>query len=198
MIFVIVTRSWKYQSLRAIYYFFKINMLNIYGTQSQRRAMPKNPQTTTWLHSFHMLAKSCSKSFKPDFNSVWIENFQMHKLGLKKGRWTRDQISNIFWIIEKAGEFQKNIYFCFIHYNSLWLCGSQQTGRFFMRWEYQTTLPASWETCMQVKKQQLETYMEKQTGSKLVKEYVKAVYCHCAYLPCRVHNMKCWAGWSPS
>ena len=50
------------------------------------------------------------------------------------------------------------------------------------RWEYQTTLPASWETCMQVKKQELETDMEQRTGSKLGKEYVKAVYCHPAYL----------------
>ena len=49
-------------------------------------------------------------------------------------------------------------------------------------WEYQTTLPASWEICMQVKKQQLELYMEQQTGSKLGKEYVTAVYCHPAYL----------------
>ena len=51
-----------------------------------------------------------------------------------------------------------------------------------MRWEYQTTLPASWETCMQDKKQQLELDMEQWTGSKLRKEYVKAVYCHPAYL----------------
>ena len=50
-----------------------------------------------------------------------------------------------------------------------------------MRWEYQTTLPASWETCMQVKKKQLELNMEQWTGSKLGKEYVKALYCHSAY-----------------
>ena len=49
------------------------------------------------------------------------------------------------------------------------------------RWEYQTTLPASWEICMQVKKQQLELGMEQWTGSKSGKEYVKAVYCHPAY-----------------
>ena len=55
-------------------------------------------------------------------------------------------------------------------------------GKFFKRWEYQTTLPASQETCMQVKKQQLEWDMEKQTNSKLGKEYIKAVYCHPAYL----------------
>ena len=55
---------------------------------------------------------------------------------------------------------------------------TKKCGIFFKRWEYQTTLPASWETCMQVKKQQLETNMEPHTGSKLGKEYVKAVYCH--------------------
>ena len=55
-------------------------------------------------------------------------------------------------------------------------------GKFFKRWEYQTTLPASWEICVQVKKQQLELDMKQQTGSKLGKEYVKAVYCHPAYL----------------
>ena len=55
-------------------------------------------------------------------------------------------------------------------------------GRFLKRWEYQTTFPASWEICMQVKKQQLELDMEKQTGSKLGMEYVKAVYCHPVYL----------------
>ena len=51
-----------------------------------------------------------------------------------------------------------------------------------MKWEYQTTLPVFWETCMQNKKQQLELDMEQKTGSKVGKEYVKAVYCHSAYL----------------
>ena len=55
-------------------------------------------------------------------------------------------------------------------------------GKFWKRWKYQTTWPASWETCMQVKKQQLELDMEQQTGSKSEKEYVKVVYCHPAYL----------------
>ena len=67
-------------------------------------------------------------------------------------------------------------------HQSLWLCRSQQTGKFFNRWEYQTTFPASWEICMQVKKQQLEPDMEKRAGSKLGKDYIKAVYCHPAYL----------------
>ena len=55
-------------------------------------------------------------------------------------------------------------------------------GKFFKRWEHQTTLPASCETCMQVKKQQLEPDMKQETGTKFGKEYVKAVYCHPAYL----------------
>ena len=65
---------------------------------------------------------------------------------------------------------------------SFWRCGSQQTGKFWKRWEYQTTWPAFWEICMQVKKQQLELDMKQQTGSKLGKDYVKDVYCHPAYL----------------
>ena len=55
-------------------------------------------------------------------------------------------------------------------------------GKFFKRWEYQTTLPAPWEICMQLKKQQLELDMEQQTGSKSWKECIKAVYCHPANL----------------
>ena len=64
--------------------------------------------------------------------------------GFKKGRGTRDQIANICWIIDKAREFQKNIYFCFIGYTKAFDYGFQQTGKFFKRWEYQITLPASW------------------------------------------------------
>ena len=97
--------------------------------------------------------------------------------------WTRDQISNIRWIIDKPREFQKNIYFCFIDYAKAFNYGiTTNSGKFWERWEYQTTWPASWEICMQVKKQQLELDMEKQTHSKLGKEYVKVVYCHPAYL----------------
>ena len=86
--------------------------------------------------------------------------------GFRKGRGTRDQIHNIHWIMVKAREYQKNIYFCFldyakafdsVDYNKLWK---------ILRWEYQTTWPASWESCMQVRKQQLELDMEQQTGSK--------------------------------
>ena len=86
--------------------------------------------------------------------------------GFRKGRGTRDQIANICWIIEKAREFQKNIYFCFIDYAKAFVWITINYGKFFKRWEYQTTWPASWEICMQVRKQQLELAMEQQTGSK--------------------------------
>ena len=103
--------------------------------------------------------------------------------GFGKGRGTRDQITNICWIIRKAGEFQKNIYFCFLDYAKAFDCVNHNNcGKFFKRWEYQTTLPVSWEISMQIRKQQLELDMEQQTGSKSGKEYVKAVYCHPAYL----------------
>ena len=78
---------------------------------------------------------------------------------------------------------KKKIYFCFIDYAkplSVWI--TTNCGKVFKRWTYQTTWPASWEICMEVKKQQLEQDMEKQTVSTSGKEYVKAVYCHPAYL----------------
>ena len=68
-------------------------------------------------------------------------------------------------------------------------------GKFLKRWEYQTTLPASWETCMQVKKQQLELDMEQWTGSKLGKEYFKAVYCHRVYLTYMQNTSWKMMGW---
>ena len=87
--------------------------------------------------------------------------------GFRKGTGARDQIANILWIMEKAREFQKSIYFCFIDYAkalTVWI--TINCGQFWKWWEYQTTWPASWETYMQVRKQQLELDMEQQTGSK--------------------------------
>ena len=87
--------------------------------------------------------------------------------GFRKGRGTRDQIANICWIIEKAREFQNNIYFCFIDCaKALTVWTTINCGNIWKRWEYQTTWPASWETCMQVRKQQLKLDLEQQTGSK--------------------------------
>ena len=85
----------------------------------------------------------------------------------RKGRGTRDQIANICWIIEKAREFQKNIYFCFIDYAKAFDCvDHNKLWKILKEMGISDHLPASWEICMQVKKQQLELDMEPQTGSK--------------------------------
>ena len=99
----------------------------------------------------------------------WFVNHELPDVqaGFRKGRGTRDQIANICWIIEKAREFQKNIYFYFIDYAKAFDCvdhnklENSESDR-----KYQTTWPASWEICVQVKKQQLELDVEQQTGSK--------------------------------
>jgi len=86
-----------------------------------------------------MVAKQCSKFSKPGFNSTGTENFQMVKLDLEKV-----EEPEIKSIIEKAREFQKNIYFCFIDLPkplTVWITAN--CGKFLKRWEYQTTLPAS-------------------------------------------------------
>ena len=100
--------------------------------------------------------------------------------GFRKGRGTRDQVVNICWITEKVREFQKNIYFIdyantfyYVDHNKLWKI--HRDGN--TRPPYLQNL-----TCMQVKKHQLELDMEQQTGSKLGKEYVKAVCCNPDYL----------------
>ena len=94
--------------------------------------------------------------------------------GFRKGRGTRDQIANIHWIMEKSKRIpEKHLLLLYWLHQSLRLCGSQQTVENSWRNENQTTLSASWEICMQVKKQQLEPDIEQQTASKLGKEYVR-------------------------
>ena len=91
--------------------------------------------------------------------------------GFRKGKATRDQIANIRWIIKKAREFQKTSTSALLTMPkplTVWI--TTNCGKFFKRWEYQTTWPFSWEIYMQVKKQQLELDMEQQIGSKSGKE----------------------------
>ena len=90
--------------------------------------------------------------------------------GFRKGRGTRYQIANMCWIIKKAKEFQKNIYFCFIDYTKAFVCvDHNKLWKMFKEMGIPDHL-TSWEICIQVRKQQLELDMEQQTGSKLVKE----------------------------
>ena len=94
-----------------------------------------------------------------------LQQYVKHELpdvqaGFRKGRGTRDQIANIHWIMEKQESARK------ASTSAVLTMPTTNFGKFLKRWEYQTTWPASWEICMQVKKQQLELDMEQQTGFK--------------------------------
>ena len=104
------------------------------------------------------------------------------QVGFRQGRRNRDQIANIHWIIEKAREFQKNI-FCFIDYAKAFDCvDHNKLWKILKETGIPDHLTCLLRICMQVRKQQLEPDMEQRTGSKLGKEYVKTVYCHLSYL----------------
>ena len=87
--------------------------------------------------------------------------------GFRKGRGARDQIANICWIMEKAREFQKNVYFCLIDYAKAFDCvDHNKLWKILKDMGIPDDQPASWEICVQVRKQQLELDMEQKTGSK--------------------------------
>ena len=103
--------------------------------------------------------------------------------GFRKGRGTRNQIANICWIIEKVREFQKNIYFCFVDYTKAFDCvDHHKLWKILKEMGIPDHLTYLLRNMYAIRKQQLELDMEQQTGSKSGKEYVKAVYCHPAYL----------------
>ena len=142
-----------------------------------------------WKFTVHILSKPDLENFEcntqnfPSQTSTYINRECPDvQAEFRKGRETWGQISNFHWIIEKARAFKKKSTFVLVitpKALTVWI--TTNCRKFFKRWEYQTTLPASWEICMQVKKQQLELDVEQWTGSKLGKEYVKAVYCHPAF-----------------
>ena len=117
------------------------------------------------------------------FNMLSNRELPDVQAGFRKGRGTRDQISNICWITEKAREFKKNIYIFFIDYTKVFDWMYHNKPRKILK---EVGIPDHLSCLLRnlyvVKKQQLEPDMEQQTGSKLGKEYIKAVYCHLAYL----------------
>ena len=142
-----------------------------FSFQFPRKAMPKNVQTSAPLHSSQSLAKSSSKFSKPRFNSTWTKNFYMLKLDLEKADKPEIKLPASVESLKKQESSRKTSTSALLTMPrpfTVWITGN--CGKFWKRWEYQTTLPASWEICMQMKKQQLEPDMEQQTGSKLGKE----------------------------
>ena len=135
--------------------------------QSQRKAMPKNAQTTAQLHSSHMLVKWCSKFSKPGFSNTWTVNSLMFKVVLKKAEEPEIKLPTSARSWKKQESSRKTSTSALLTIPmplTVWI--TVNFGKFWKRGEYQTTWPASWEICMQVRKQQLILDMEQQTGCK--------------------------------
>ena len=129
---------------------------------------------------------------------MWTMKFQMFELDLEKAEEPEIKLPTSAGSLKKQESSRKTSISALLTMPkplTVWI--TTNCGKFWKRWEYQTTLTASWEICMQVKKQKLELDMEQRTGSKPGKEYVKAVYCHPAYLTYKQSiSWECWAGWS--
>ena len=123
--------------------------------------MPKNAQTTAQLHSSHMLVKVMLKILQARLQQYVNRELPDVQAGFRKGRGTRDIIANIRWIMEKQENTRKTSISALLTMPkplTVWI--TINCGKFLKRLEYQTTWPASWEICMQVRKQQLELDME--------------------------------------
>ena len=152
-----------------------------FSFQSQRKAMPKNAQTTAQLHSSHM--RVTFKILQARLQQYVNRELPDIQAGFRKGRGTRDQVANICWIMEKAREFQKNMYFCFIDYakafdsvdqNQLWKILKEMgiTDHLTCPLRY---LYVGQEATVRTRHGTTDWF-------QIGKRYVKAVYCHPAYL----------------
>ena len=130
---------------------------------SQRKAMPKNVQTTAQLHTSHT-SKVMLKILQARIQQYMNRELPDVQAAFRKGRGTRDQIANIHWKKQESSR-KTSISALLTMPKPLTVCITINWGKFWKRWEFQTTWPASWETYMQVRKQQLELDMEQQTGS---------------------------------
>ena len=127
---------------------------------------------------------------------MWTMNFQMFKLDLEKAEEPEIKLPTSAGSSKKQESSRKTSISALLTMPkplTVWI--TIRCGKFLERWEYLTAWPASWETCMQVKMQHLEPVMEQRTGSKLGKEYVKAVYCHPAYLTYMQRTWQGMLGW---
>ena len=147
--------------------------------------MPKNVQTTTQLAFISHASKVMLKILRARIQQYVNCELSDVQTGFRKGRGIRDQIAKIQWITEKTKEFQKNIYFCFIDYAKAFDCiDNNKLWKILQEIGIPDHLNSPLQNLYagQEVTKQLEPDMEQQTGSKLGKEYVKAVYCHPAYL----------------
>ena len=146
-------------------------------------------------HHLTTLAKKCSKFSKPGFNSTWTVNFYVFKLDLEKAEEPEIKLPTSVGSLKKQESSRKTSISALLTMPACDCVDLNKLWKILKRWEYQTTLPVSCETCIQVKKQQLELDMEQKTGCKLGKEWVKAVYCHPAYLTYMQSTLCEMSGW---
>ena len=169
-----------------------------FSFQSQRKAMPKNAQTTAQLHSSHTLVKWCSKFSKPGFSNTWTVNFQMFKLVLGKAEEPEIKLPTTTGSLKKQESSRKTSISALLTMPkplTVWI--TINCGKLWRRWDYQTTWPASWETCMQ------EATVRTGHGTTDWFQIGKRVRQGCMLSPClfnicRVYHEKRWAGGSTS
>ena len=139
------------------------------GHRTGRVSFHSNPKECSNCHTIVFIShisKVILKILQARLQQYMNRELPNVQASFRKGRRTKDQIANICWIIKKQESSRKTSISALLTMPkplTVWItinCGK------FWRWEYQTTWPASWETCMQVRKQQLELDMEQQTGSK--------------------------------
>ena len=121
---------------------------------NRKKTMPKNAQTTTQLHSSYTLVKWCSKFSEPGFSNMWTTNFQMFKPVLEKTEEPEIKLPTSTGSSRKQDSFRKTSISALLTMPkplTVWI--TINYGKFWKRWEYQTTWPASWETCMYGRKQ---------------------------------------------
>jgi len=118
-----------------------------FSFQSQRRETPKNVQTTLLLCSFYMLARLCLKYFKLGFSCMWTENFQMYKLGVKEVEQSEIKLPTFVGSWRRQGNSRKTSTSPLTMLKLLTVWITTDCEQFLKKWEYQTILLVSWETC---------------------------------------------------
>ena len=176
---VMEIKSWKIKKIQRDKFRWKHNIPKS-SSQFPRRVVLKNVLTMGQLHLSPKLLKVMLKILHTRLQHYVNKELPDGQAELRKGRGTRDQNANICWIIQKARELKKkkstSVSLTMPKPLTVWIIIN--CGKLLKRWKYQTILPVSWETCMQVKKQQLEPCMGQLTGPRLRKEYDRAGCCH--------------------
>ena len=144
----------------------------VMSTGLEKVSFYSNPKEGQWQRTFKLpfivlVTSLCSKSFKLVFSILWTKNFQIYKWGVQEAEEPEARLPTFTGLWNKQGDSRKASTFASLTTLkplTVWI--TTNCGELLKRWEHQNTLPASWETCVQVKQQQLELDMEQQTGSK--------------------------------